>query len=309
MNVKELYDQTAQLGFETGLEDNSRFIQAANRALLQANRIRPALSVVKINHAPLTNLVSQNVGETVRKGSDDICFECLGAKAFYFESDISTESGNVIVEALSDSEWITVLDFANTNKLFSGAKMRSYRGFIKTEKDTFFSTETAIRLRFTGDYAYSVTNVALYDAVTSSKEEDIPAFGEYSRYNLAGITADFSAFCYPPIRGEEEYRFLSKNYRIEGRNTILFSRSIPGVYDVWYERKLEPIKDISESAQVDLDEDIASILPLLIASYVWLDDEPSKASYYLSLYKEQEMLIKAEEKRLNPIIIKNVNGW
>jgi hypothetical protein len=50
-------------------------------------------------------------------------------------------------------------------------------------------------------------------------------------------------------------------------------------------------------------------MPLLVASYVWLDDEPAKASYYLSLYREQEALIKAEEKRLNPITIKNVNGW
>ena len=42
MRVSELYEQVAGLGFETSLDDgNDRFYQAAGRALLQINALRP----------------------------------------------------------------------------------------------------------------------------------------------------------------------------------------------------------------------------------------------------------------------------
>jgi hypothetical protein len=309
MTIQELYDQTAQLGFETSLEDDFRFIQAANRALLQVNRIRPQTSVAVINHYPFPNLIRDTNFEPVRKDSDDICFEATGVKAYYFESDISKGAGNVLVEYLSNNGWQTVLDFANTGKLTEVRTLRAFRGLIRDENGNFFDESVSVRIRFTGDFAYTIRSVALYGKIHSLNEEDIPTYSEYTRYNLMGITADFSAFCCPPIRDEGEYRFLSKDFHIEGRSTILFPRSHPDIYHVWYERKLKPITTVNNKDTVDLDEDLASIMPLLIASYVWLDDEPAKASYYLSLYREQEALIRAEEKRLNPITIKNVNGW
>ena len=51
------------------------------------------------------------------------------------------------------------------------------------------------------------------------------------------------------------------------------------------------------------------LLPTLIASYVWADDEPQKAQYYLSLYREQVYAMDARKKTLEPAEIKSVNGW
>ena len=86
MNVAELYLQTAHLGFETTLEDSDRFYFAANRALLQVCKVRPAIRHCLINHKPLANLIRQDTFSPIEK-IEDITYEAEGAKAYYFEAD------------------------------------------------------------------------------------------------------------------------------------------------------------------------------------------------------------------------------
>ena len=85
MNVAELYLQTAQLGFETTLEDSDRFYFAANRALLQVCKVRPAIRHCLIIHKPLANLIRQDTFSPIEK-IEDITYEAEGAKAYYFEA-------------------------------------------------------------------------------------------------------------------------------------------------------------------------------------------------------------------------------
>lgn len=318
MTIQELYDQTAQLGFETSLEDDSRFYQAAQRALLQVNRIRPATSFVVINHTPLENAIVIPPSDTVRKDSEDLCFSAYAPKAYYFESDIAQSTGDVIIEYYDGStdKWYTIKDFARENRLVKTnpqRKLNAYRGFIKNPASNVFFTHNHIRLRFTGDFAYHIRNIALYQILDSAEESEVPSYGEYSRYNIAGFATDFSSLCHPPIRDGAKQYALGKDYAVEGKDTILLPRSNPGVYKVWYERKVENIDSSgtteAKQKRIDLDDDLAALMPLLIAGYVWLDDEPAKASYYLDLYREQEAKIKAAEKRINPITINNVYGW
>ena len=70
MTVAELYKQVAQLGFEVSLEDDDRFYYAANRALLQVNEVRPAISYYLINHKPLKNLLSDSAFSPVEKDEE-----------------------------------------------------------------------------------------------------------------------------------------------------------------------------------------------------------------------------------------------
>ena len=74
MTISELYKQVAQLGFEDSLEDNDRFFYAANRALLQVNKLRPAIGNYLINHKPLENLVTESTFSSVEK-LEDLTFE------------------------------------------------------------------------------------------------------------------------------------------------------------------------------------------------------------------------------------------
>lgn len=87
MTIKELYDSVAELGFETELESEriNGFILAANRAIVQINRIRPATSIYKLNHFPLVNKLSESTYEPVCKDDEALIFSTDGAKSYFFE--------------------------------------------------------------------------------------------------------------------------------------------------------------------------------------------------------------------------------
>ena len=48
---------------------------------------------------------------------------------------------------------------------------------------------------------------------------------------------------------------------------------------------------------------------MLIAAYVWIDDEPQKSEYYKYLYSERAAEIERKGKDISPVIIKSSNGW
>ena len=170
-----------------------------------------------------------------------------------------------------------------------------------------------MRLKFDGDFIYYVRNVALYGSLISDDEADIPVYGKYSAYDLASLTDDFDSFVCPPISDAKRGgKFvLDEDYFVENVSTLLVPASLKGVYDVYYYRKIKTIDssmDI-ETTELDLDPDMCSILVNLVASYVWVDDEPTKSEYYLNLYREQVAEIMSREKHFNPLVYRNRNGW
>ena len=80
-----------------------------------------------------------------------------------------------------------------------------------------------------------------------------------------------------------------------------------GTYEVIYEKKPSRFKNEEDDAKdLPLDGDLCELVPLLVASYVWLDDEPDKAQHYGALYRAA----KAEIRR-HPTISHFIdrNGW
>ena len=304
MNVAELYLQTAQLGFETTLEDSDRFYFAANRALLQVCKVRPAIRHCIINHKPLANLIKKDTFSPIEK-IDDLIYETEDAKAYYFEAD-----GNGVLyleEYITDTgEW----------RIFGEIPLQSkqifvpYRGFIK-KQDEFVSGR--IRLRFTGEYLYSVKNVALYQFLYSGEVADIPAYAAYTRYDVKKLVSDFMALCSPPIKEEEKNTLLNQNYEQEGDSIILLPYDKRGVYKVLYEHRPTAIENTGatteDTQELDLDDELCSLMPILVAAYVWIEDEPEKSEYYMSLYRERVQEIVLSHKDTAPVLIKNVNGW
>lgn len=303
MQVQELYSQVAQLCFESSLEDDDRFYFAANRALLQVNSLRPAIASYVINHKPMANLIKE-ADFKPREKMDDICYEASDAKAYYFEAD---GNGVVYIERYDEAKamWMIVgeVDLAGRRRF------TAYRGFIK-DGASFVSGK--IRLRFSGDYLYWVKNVALYKYILSDSAVDIPAYEPYVRYDL-GELDDFLSLASPPITEDEDYERLHGDYDVEGGRAILLPYSVSGCYKVLYKRRpAEIINDgaaASNESKIELDEELCSLMPVLIASYVYLDDEPEKAEYYLSLYRERVAAITATQEHLKPCKMRSSDDW
>ena len=298
MTVSELFAATAQLGFEASLESEDAFFFAANRGLLHLAAIRPVTKSCIVNHAPLENKLGAHSFERITK-YDELVFEAQGVRSFYFEAD---GNGRVIVEAKAGDEWALIgqMELSAIDRVF-----RPYRGFIK--KDGAF-TDAPVRLRFIGDYLYSVKNVALYAHLYSANAEDIPSFEEYTRYDISTFVPDFLALAAPPIK--ENIR-----YDVEGGRVLLLPYEQGGVFSVSYLHRPDKIvrneeNEISEdSTVIDLDEELCALLPLLTAAYVWAEDEPEKAEYYLAIYRERAAEIEHRARNAAPVRFNSVNGW
>lgn len=308
MTIKELYDSVAELGFETELESErlNGFILAANRAIVQINRIRPATSIYKLNHFPLVNKLSESTYEPVCKDDEALIFSTDGAKSYFFECN---GNGIATIEKSTDfgETWETL---AAVELVSEKGQFEKYRGLILDGDKPYLGL---VRIKFSGDYIYWVQNVAMYGSLLSADPESVPAFSKYISYDIASLTDDFVSFVCPPITDAQRDKgfILNTDYFVEGASKILIPASIKGVYDVVYNRqnKQLSLNDDMEETNIDLDSELCCLMPNLVASYIWADDEPTKAEYYLTLYNAQVAEIMAREKSLKPVVYRNKTGW
>lgn len=296
MTVSELYGQVASLGFESSLESNEIFYDTAARALLEANRVRPRTASVLINHIAPENLTEDAFSPRYVKGALE--FIGLSPQCAYFEAD---GDGRVFFETVPEG-----------NVFYERELKRGAGGF--TEYRVILpQKEGLVRMRFVGNYVYSVRNVAMYADLWGHAEGDVPKRAIYTSYDMKNITSDFLEFNTPPIAETEEYVNPAGDYRVEEGSRLLLPHDKPGVYKVIYKRLPRPINTEDDPAgsgeRIDLDEDIAALLPPLVAAYVYAEDEPSLAEYYLSLYRQGAAEIRALTRRAGVVRVKSVNNW
>ncbi len=302
MTVCEVYKQVAELGFEDNLEDDNSFYSALNRALLQVNAIRPAIRSLIIHHAPMKNEIDSSF-EPIEV-SEELCFVASNAKAYYFEAD---GNGTLYIEtkrAPSES-WEVVKEVT----LDASRSFVKYKGLIK-DADGYLSGE--VRFRFTGENLYFIKNVALYRYTYSDKIADVPTYEPYVRYDVSKIADDFFGFASPPIKEGKELQRLNQEYDTEG-NVILLPYNEKGIYKILYKHKPSFAEMLTkadkDNTEIDLDgEDLCSLLPELVASYIWLEDNAERSVRYYNLFQARAAEIKNAVSNAAPVMMKQ-NGW
>lgn len=303
MLVSELYAQVAGLGFEDTLENSGIFYNAANRALLQVNAIRPAIRSYIINHKPMENIIdTPSFSPIVR--TETLCFEASDARSYYFEAD---GTGHLYIERCNASgEWLIIDDYAISS---ADGGYIAYKGFIK-DGDSFVSGQ--VRLRFEGEYAYSLKNVAMYRYLYSGLVLDIPAYEEYKGYDISALTDDFLGL-EPAAPVRESNPDADVDYRVEDGGVIYLPYNDGGCFKILYRhkpRKLEhQVSPLEDGSVIDMDSDLCALLPLLVASYVWLEDEPEKAEYYRYMYQQGAADIERKHRNAAPVRFINRSGW
>lgn len=316
MTVSELYQSVAQLGFEDSLESDARFLLAANRALLQVNSLRPAQASYTLTHRPPENIFHDGFLEYEITPPDNIICLAGCAKAYYFEV---MGEGRVIIKterkkANGKTETV-ILD--NGEIPFNARTFTPMKGFIR--KDGKYLDDNyigCITFEFEGDYTFIIRNIALYGSVTSPDANRIMPYTEEATYDLAELIPDILSVSMPPY-----YRDIGGNYRVIADYEIIDGHvlRIPyaakGTYLIRYDRRVRPIGypatgGINTSTErVDIADDLAVLLPDLIAAYIWLDDEPEKAQYYLSLYQLNAAMLEKRTKNYDDAPFVSVNGW
>lgn len=299
MKISELYAQVAQLGFEDSLDNDKRFLFALSRALYQLNSIRPHTSSIDVVHFPPRNLLSTsgtNSFEAVMVENGEYSVEASGgAIAYYFEV-----LGVGRLTIYLDGQTANIIDFSSTTTL------KAYRGLIDN------SDGKNVKLTFASNNMMCLKSIALYAGLYAQSSDAIPAYAPYYRYDLSDMTEDFLALCSPPIVEAKGNAAIYGNYDVDG-NCLLLSEAIRGVYKVLYQRKLRlpdyGKKPSANDEVIDLDEELCSALPLLIGSYVWLEDEPERSAYYKNLYNERIAEISQNKRDYKVTKIIDTNGW
>lgn len=76
--------------------------------------------------------------------------------------------------------------------------------------------------------------------------------------------------------------------------------------EVWYKVKPQTFTSDKKSESIELDDDLVHLLPLLIAAYLWLEDEAEKSMYYMNLYRERAASV---SRRMKCPDVISFNGW
>lgn len=115
----------------------------------------------------------------------------------------------------------------------------------------------------------------------------------FARIDLQEVTKDgedivFSELIDTPRIITDDGMFLFTDYDIEIDRYLIIKKNITGTINFYFSRR---IKEVDASTQEDefltVHHKAAKLLPILASYYVWLDDEPEKASSYYEDYQNK----------------------
>lgn len=123
----------------------------------------------------------------------------------------------------------------------------------------------------------------------------------YADYDIGTLCKDFLAFA-PPVASAEGYRIR------EGR-ILSLPTDFAGRVTVFYEPILPTYTEGSEASVIPLPDDLARLLPLLIAASVFLEEDPDRASFWLQSYFTEARAITEKRRPASVEAVTSVDGW
>lgn len=262
MTILDVKNAVVEYGFSRDLADNDGlFYTVLNLAVKEANRLRPITECVTIVHEPMRTVASYATA-ALNKPDAPLAYTAT-ARTVVFEV---TGSGGVqvvgaTIDGVAEAAWSGVAGWKTLV-----AKAASIGN---------------ITLRFSGDYPFYVRNVAFYDVEFPSTQE----VGDITEYDLSLIVDRFASVELPMTKNGVPYHPEDPRTALVGGKLLRIPNSERGTFEIVCE--VYPPRYTSSSgdgAEIPLDPDIAELVPLLVASYIWLDDEPEKAARYKNLY-------------------------
>lgn len=278
MTLEELKNDVAALGFESGVRDDELFIASVNRALGLIYTDRPVSKTI-IVHFDSPRISYKK--EFIEHHSNETIAITVKGKGLSFRTRGEGEC-NIIEE--------------------NGGG--SYVSFSMHDQLTKRKINGKTTLTFTGQYYYTVSNLVIFDDLISASITDLREYSPRKEALPTDYCDDFRAFAGPPknINGE----IVKEAELRDGRISVPYE--FAGDIYLTYYRSPARITSAKANLTIDISMECAPLLPLLTASFLWLDDDAAKAQYYMSLYRDSI----ANIKRFSTMRIDDqygVNGW
>ena len=277
MTYKELCAEITALGFETEIDSQERLLSSINRALMMIYTERPLYANISIFKPPITQ--ASKIADFTHRGGKTDSFS-YNARAFSFRTS------GIGKYNISEGEKEQMFEFSQNSEL--------HRGFL----------HGIGRIDFVGDYSFSVFDFAFFDEIYGESYENIPTLSGYTEYNLINFADDFMAFVFQPT--DENGKNIA-GASVRG-GIMKIPDSYVGKINLIYKKAPKKLLGNTDE-EIVLPDGCEHLLALLSASYVWLDDDPDKAQYYMSLYREAMSAVKYYDRSHIDNSYHITNGW
>ena len=123
------------------------------------------------------------------------------------------------------------------------------------------------------------------------------------RHDMAELTKKdgkrtFLCFSDPPVKTRGGLRAKVPDFEIEEDRVLVMDGGLAGDFTVFYHRAPETVAaNAPDETPIDVDARVEGALPLLVAYYVWLDDDERKAQRYKNDFEERKAETLAEAER------------
>ncbi len=255
MTYNQLKEDVSALGFESDIENEEQLLQAANRALRLIYTERPREARVRLSCSRADEQLLHS--KLCHMGGERISVKLCG-KAFSFRVSGRGEY------TLSDKSGSRTSEF--------DCECQTVKGYITGEGE----------LVFEGEFSYTVYDLCCYGERFGEDVSLIPEHEAYRVIKIGERVKDFRAFAALP---EDTHGRKIEGAVLRGES-LLLPRDFCGELVLTYFRTPRKITSEDTDTPIDVSEEMATLLPLLTASFLWLDDDADKAQYYMALYRE-----------------------
>ena len=333
MTIQQLMDAVANLGFESEIGDvdaisETVFFPALNKAVYKVNEIRPRMGEVTIAHTPLhavgsTEPFSHSTNDVELHAGNAISFSFKVRGNGAFRVLVTDKNGNTDTNVSVTRNGENAIAYGDEYAFGTSLRDTVFRCFVGNRNGEL----PDVKVIFTGIYYYTVMQFTFFGDAISASPNDVPIYNDYVEYSLPEYAPDFLSLQRGSVRGTNGSTLVyAKDYLIKNDRVLMIPWcSSPLYLNVTYTRKLwqysidgatdeygvlrETIGSNPLNAEIDIDEDLAQLLPNLVAFYVLQDDEPQKANNYYQIFIGEYNEKKSLERRTSPTPYEMKRTW
>ncbi len=293
MKLIDLQNDVKRLMYVDELDDYEAFLYATNRAVFRTRSVFPKIKRKYIAIRNPENLLSLEKEEVIEVKKSAV-FYAENVKAFYFEAE---GEGKADFYRFNADKSVNDYELLFSVEIKSIGTFQSFKGFVKRFGEF---VDGNFKVVFGGDFFLRIKNLALYDTLMSSSENDILAYKKIVEIDLEKATegrfkdlgvdttkGDFMSLNKPIIIthcGKEKeipYTLSQKILYIDGNYSgelILDYIAMPNTVGV----------SSKDSDDIDIPKELETFVSYLIASNLLLEEESELSSQYISRYLEAE---------------------
>lgn len=277
MTYKELKCEVEALGFDESISNERDLAIFANRALRRIFTDRGVSTTVKLYvRDSRPNIIAENI---TYEGKE-LVFNLTGGA---YSVEVSGE-GSFTVKCGED---IHEREFNTDGSCF--------KDFIKGNTSVTFS----------GRHSYLIKRIATFPHAYGADTDAIPDADGRVNINVAKSLGNFICFTgLPTDKGGSPVVPISME-----NGVITLPDSFIGEIFVTYLRLPREIYESSPDEKIDIGDEVAHLLPLLCASYVYLEYDSELSKHYSELYEKELRTVKTMSQRQLCTSYVDVLGW